>query len=52
MESISPKIITASAERKAVSINLRAVEIRNPRSLTRFFQKTVEDQKAKAARIA
>jgi hypothetical protein len=50
--SISPNTSTATAASKAVRINLRAVDKRNPKSFTKFFQKTVDDQKAKAARIA
>jgi len=38
--------------KKVVHINLKAVEILNPRSETRFFHNTVEEPKANAARNA
>jgi len=49
---MSPKTKSAIPAKTDVQKNLSAVETLNPSSDTRFFQKTVEDQNAKAARNA
>jgi hypothetical protein len=50
--NISQNTKTAIADKNAVSKNLRAADILKPKSETRFFQNTVDDQNAKAAKKA